>query len=262
MQWDWSPDNYETARANAEEAIAKDPSNPAGRREWAWLSLVGWVFEYVAEPKPIQEILDQANAAVQLDPTDARARMIAASAYFFAKQLKLFQNEAKQALALAPYDVENEVIIGALTANMGDWEQGVQLVTEANRRNAAAAKGWYHSTIYLNDYMNGRYASALSVILQNPDFSPNCNVVSECVKYAFLDYIAICGQLGMTSEARDAWHKVLAMDPSASLETFTKWYRLWNFREEDVAKLVDGVQKSGVLDDNPSLQAKSAGTAN
>ena len=36
----------------------------------------------------------QATKAVQLDPADARARMVAASAYFFEKQLNLFEHEA------------------------------------------------------------------------------------------------------------------------------------------------------------------------
>jgi hypothetical protein len=30
-------------------------------------------------------------------------------------------------------------------------------------------------------------------------------------------------------------------------ETFEAWYHLWNMRDEDIAKLMDGVYKSGVL---------------
>ena len=40
---------------------------------------------------------------------------------------------------------------------------------------------------------------------------------------------------------------MLADVPGASAETFEAWYHLWNMRDEDIAKLMDGVYKSGVL---------------
>ena len=73
----------------------------------AWLGVIGWVFRLEDETPPLpHEILEQATEAVQLDPADPRARMVAASAYFFDKQLDLFEHEAQQAMALAPHDAE------------------------------------------------------------------------------------------------------------------------------------------------------------
>ena len=68
---------------------------------------------------PLQEIMAQATKAVQLDPADARARMVAATAYFFDKQLDLFEHEAQQAMALAPYDAEILAILGSMMAHLG-----------------------------------------------------------------------------------------------------------------------------------------------
>src|SRR5689334_3683776 len=42
------------------------------------------------------------------------------------------------------------------------------LVTKANALNPDAAAGWYHSTIYTADYLNGNYRHALEVTRQNP----------------------------------------------------------------------------------------------
>jgi hypothetical protein len=94
------------------------------------------------------------------------------------------------------------------------------------------------------------------MIRQSPDFQ-------SAVKYAYMDYIAICGQLGVLEKpelrcsddteaaapsAHTAWQKVQKDTPGgASAQTFEDWYRLWNFRDEDIAKLMDGVYKSGVL---------------
>ena len=87
--------------------------NARARRELAWLAVLGWVFRFDETPVPPQEITAQAAKAVQLDPADARARMVAASAYFFTKQLDLFEHEAEQAIALAPYDAEILATLGA-----------------------------------------------------------------------------------------------------------------------------------------------------
>ncbi|MGB9043277.1 MAG: hypothetical protein WCC81_12505, partial [Pseudolabrys sp.] len=65
--------------------------------------MLGWVFRLDETPVSPDEITAQATKAVELDSADARARMVAASAYFFTKQLDLFAREADQALALAPY---------------------------------------------------------------------------------------------------------------------------------------------------------------
>ncbi len=44
------------------------------------------------------------------------------------------------------------------------------------------------------------------------------------------------------------WRKLLAEVPGWTAESFEAWYHLWNMRDEDIAKLMDGVTKSGVLE--------------
>ena len=48
-------------------------------------------------------------------------------------------------------------------------------------------------------------------------------------------------------EALENWRKLLAEDRSWTAESFKNWYRLFNMRDEDIAKMMDGVYKSGVL---------------
>jgi tetratricopeptide (TPR) repeat protein len=222
-----------------QQAIALDPTNSQARRELAWLGLIGWIFRVDATPTAPQDIIAEATKAVQLDPDDARARMVAAMGYFFAKQLDLFKREADQALALAPYDAELQATLGCMSSSMGDRQRGVALVTKANALNPDAAAGWYHSTIYTADYLNGDYRHALEVTRQNPQSD---------TFYAYIEYTPIYGQLGMKQDALNIWHKLQAQVPGASADTFANWWRLWNFSDEEVAKLMDGVHKSGVLE--------------
>jgi adenylate cyclase len=116
MQWDWTADTFRTARAMLNQAIALDPTNAQARRELAWLAVIGWIFRLDETPVPPAEITTQATKAVELDPADARARMVAASAYFFTKQLDLFAHEADQALTLAPYDAEIMAAIACMVS--------------------------------------------------------------------------------------------------------------------------------------------------
>jgi adenylate cyclase len=246
IQWDWTSETFGAARQALQQAIALDPTNSQARRELAWLGLIGWIFRVDATPTAPQDIIAEATKAVQLDPADARARMVAAMGYFFAKQLDLFKREADQALELAPYDAELQATLGCMFSSMGDRQRGVALVTKANALNPDAAAGWYHSTIYTADYLNGDYRHALEVTRQNPQGD---------TFYAHIEYTPIYGQLGMKQEALDIWHKLQAQVPGASTDTFANWWRLWNFSDEEVAKLMEGVHKSGVLgaEAKPSL---------
>ena len=40
---------------------------------------------------------------------------------------------------------------------------------------------------------------------------------------------------------------MLGEDPNWTAESFIKWYKLWNIRDEDSAKFMEGIYKSGVL---------------
>jgi tetratricopeptide (TPR) repeat protein len=248
VKFGWNHDTFSTAHKLLRQAIALDPLNAQARRELAWLAVFNTVFHYVDMQMSLDEIEEQAGRAVQLDNADARAHMVLACAYFFQAKdkkdkLALFDLEADEAMNLDPDNPDILATLGALIANTGQWQRGVGLVEKAHDLNPEAALGWYDSTMYLNDYMNGDYESALRRAVQNED--------KESL-YVFIDFIAILGQLGRKDQALENWHKLLKERPGWSVESFEDWYRTWNFRDEDIAKLMDGIHKSGV----PGLEAR------
>src|SRR5262245_32315622 len=169
MRPEWSHETFGAAKDLLRQAIAIDPSNARARRELAYLAVIGWVFRFDKVPMPPQEIVAQAARAVQLDPADARVRMVAATAYFFNKQLDLFKREAEQAMALAPYDGEILATLGHLIASSGQWQRGVALAQKANALNADAAIGWYHAAMLYDYYLQGDYERALEFRRLHPD---------------------------------------------------------------------------------------------
>ena len=235
----WTRDTFRRAEDLLRQAIVLDPTNAQAPRELAWFGVMGWVFRLDETPVPQDEIVAQAAKAVQLDPADARARMVAASAYFFTKQLELFAREADQALALAPYDAEIIATLACMISSAGDHKRGVALAEKANALNADAASGWYHSTVYTAAYLNGNYQGALEVARRDEQ---------QEMFYSHLEIIPIYGQLGMKQQAIDAWHKLREQIPDARAATFEDWWRLWNISDAEVSRLMDGVYKSSVLE--------------
>jgi TolB-like protein len=238
MQWDWSRANFRSARETLLRAVALDPANAHASRELAYLALIGWVFVLDDPPVPPQEIITRSAKAVELDPDDARARMVLACAYFFNKQPDLFEHEVQQALALAPYDAEMLATFGKLYAVSGQWQRGVALAQKAYALNPDASVGWYHSAVSMNYYMSGDYERALEVLRQDTDKNS---------LYLFIELIPVYGQLGRKDDALENWHKILAEQPGWTATHFENWWRTWNMRDEDMAKLMDGIYKSGVL---------------
>ena len=85
VMWEWNHENFRAAREFLRQAIALDPESARARRELAWLAVVGLINRLDETPVPPQEITVQAIKAVQLDPSDGRAHMVAAAAYYFNK---------------------------------------------------------------------------------------------------------------------------------------------------------------------------------
>jgi tetratricopeptide (TPR) repeat protein len=154
-------------------------------------------------------------------------------------RLDLFEHEAQQAMALAPYDAEILATLGAMIADTGQWQRGVALVKKAHALNAHAAVGWYEGTMYYDYYLKGEYERALEFRRQHPD---------QQALHAYIEYIPVYGQLGRKQEALENWRKLLEEDQDWSVESFEAWYRLWNFRDREIVKLMDGIYKSGVLE--------------
>ena len=188
---------------------------------------------------PPQEITAQASKAVQLDPADARAHMVAATAYFFNKQLDLFEREAQQAMALAPYDAEILATLGYLIASSGQWQRGVALAQKANALNADAAAGGIMRRMYLNYYLNGdynaRWSSSGSTPINMRRFTPTSTTSLS---------MAARSQGGSARKLA----QVLGEDPSWTAESFVNGTIPGTCVMRTSAKLMDGIYKSGVLD--------------
>jgi adenylate cyclase len=259
IQFEWTPELFAEAGKDLCDAFKLDPKSVPVKREFAFHHLMSAVmaYDYIPcdapdAPKSVKfegVMKDTKEAALEIinrEPDDGRARMLAATAYFFIPELDLFENEAEHAIKDAPCDPQVLAVLGALIGNHGNWPRGVMLVERANELNPRAAEGWYESTMYLSYYLQDHdYERALAMIRQSPDFQKQ-------VYYAYYDYLAICGKLAgddtkcTDPSPKEAWHKILENDPSTTIKTFEDWYHSWNFKDSDIEQLLAGVRESGV----------------
>ena len=84
--------------------------------------------------------------------------------------------------------------------------------------------------LYYYYYLKGDYERALEFRRLHPD---------QQTIHAYIEYIPIYGQLGIKQKELENWHKLQAEEPGWTAESFEDWWRLWNFRDEDVAKLME-----------------------
>jgi len=232
----WSKDGYAKAKAQLEKALALDPNYARAKREYAWLTLMGWIFRFEKTPTPPETVKSNAIRSVQLDPSDPYAYVSAAYGYYFDKQFDLFERDAKRALELAPNDPAILSYLGFLMAVHGDWERGVKMATKANSLNSVTATGWYQSTLFYDYQRRGMYREALEVLKQHPIQ----NIAENQQKYT-----AVYAELGDIEKARAHWQQCIELEPEWSSNMLANLGDLWSFDKSFWDRYMQSIAKAG-----------------
>ena len=144
-------------------------------------------------------------------------------------------------MILAPNDADVLAQIGLMLAFVGQWERGVAIVEKANRLNPVAAAGWYHTTLFYDLYLKSQYAESLAAVRGHPlqDLFETIN-----------KYVVVYPQLGQVEEAQRHYQRIADIGRAWTLSDYRDIQRVWNFRESDIDKFVEGARKAGVPEDD------------
>jgi adenylate cyclase len=228
-------DEYPKAKAQLEKALALDPNYARAQREYAWLTLMGWIFRFEKTPAPPETLISNAIRSVQLDPSDPYTHRSAAYGWYFDKQFDQFEREAKMALELAPNDPQILSSLGYLIAIHGNWERGVKMAIKANNLNPVSAGGWYHSTLFFDYQRRGMYREALEILKQHPD-----QHIAEIQQM----YTAVYAELGDIEKARAHWQKYIELEPEWR-NTLANTGDLWSFEKWFGLAYMQSIEKAG-----------------
>jgi len=230
-------ESWPATKVMLERAMELDPSYARARQDYAWTILNGWLFRYGDTGMTRDQVLQNAIRSVQFDPANALAHRTAAFGYFFDHQIGSFKRESREAFERAPYNAEIFAELGFLIGVTGDWKYGVDLAKKAYKLNPGSASGWYNSTLFYDHYLNGRYQAAIEIMRQhrNPALCENQ-----------MKFIVAYGQLGQPEQARPYYERCQKDIPDFSSDWMrNNVFQVWNFREQDVRKLMDGFAKAG-----------------
>ncbi len=236
-QKSFDPREHARARACLEHAVELDPDYADA---WAVLANVyaqEYRFGYNPRPKlydPRVRSLAAARRAVEIDPRNATAQLMLATALFDRHDVVGFRAAGDRAIALNPNDPEILAHFGLRLVYMGEWERGLALVTKAIALDPEFPE-WYRDPIIYYYYQKGDYERAL-VELQKREVSRT---------WRFLFRAMILGKLGRREEARPAIEAALELKPDVR-EGLWDMARVWNVPEAHVEHMADGLRKAGL----------------
>jgi adenylate cyclase len=217
------------------KAISIDPYYPdavvgMGLVEYAKVSY-GWT-EFPL--KSLENALQHAQKAVELDRDNASAHTLLCSIYTFQNKYDLALHEAEQALELNPNNAEVYSQMGWTLLWAGNIDDAITALQMSLRLdNNSIRNAWLH--LGMAYYLRQEYKQALQVLGQGVIKRPNF------VGY-HLALAATYAQLERFQEAQSSAADVLRFDPFFEVESFGTAFK----NDDHRRALADGLRKAGL----------------
>jgi adenylate cyclase len=177
-----------------------------------------------------------AEQAIERNPNEPFARLVASWAAIFERDLDRAKSEADIALSLNPNSSGAYVILGHIQTLAGRPLDAIPALECATRLDPAFRPQHLHflGTAYL---LAGKYETAAALLRERILLVPETDFSRALLASAL-------GHLGDASEARRIWKELKEINPKYS---FSEHYARQPFqRQEDVREIADGIAKAGL----------------
>lgn len=164
------------------------------------LAIMGWTADEEAATDGAEAL---ATRALALDPLSAHAHQVLAGVALRRGLPEQVRRHVARTVELAPVNASLLYTSGVLLIQMGDWDEGVEMIRESNRLNPFHP-GYQHVFTGLDRIVAGDHAAALAEtsLLRHP----------EDVWGPFLRFLALAGQ-GYAESARHELAAALSVVP-------------------------------------------------
>lgn len=221
------------------EAVVRD--EPLYSDAWAMLSymLMNEIRGLYARPaesdRILQEALGAADEAIRTAPHSALAHSMRSTVLFAMGKFEEFEKASRRAIDLNPGSGEHQLTLGNRLYVMGRYEEGAELVRQANAREH------YHPAM--------SYGVPILELYRQRDYEGALRLASNLSideKYYFMHAImvAVCGQLGDRARAETHLQILRHLRPEYATEFYFDW-RGRKFQEDYIAHIVEGLEKAG-----------------
>jgi TolB-like protein len=237
-----TPDMHLSARNCLEQVIIREPNYAQALAFLAGITIEEALYGFNSRADmapPLDRALGYAQQAVDIDPKSGTAHWFLARTANFRHEMGIFYTEADRALELAPNDTLILASAGIHLAYSGKWERGMSLIARAIELNPHH-QTWYHFAYFYDAYRQGLDETALAAAqrLNMPGFF-----------WAYQVLAAVYAQLGMADEATSAVATLRELYPGYSIRTMHDMHRLWNFEDDVISRMAEGLRTAGLPED-------------
>ena len=223
-----------------ERAIERDPKYAPAYAGLAWVlvhnSNQGWSSD---AQRTLKAALENAERAVVLDDSLAKAHMVLGDVYCWMKQGEQAVAEGRRAIALDPSYADGHMALAYYLVTAGYAGEAVEEVQKALRFNPIHASRLYYQILCASHYMLNQYEAAVEAGEQAVSRDPN-----HYIPHALL--AAALAQSEKMDEARRHAREVLRLNPSFSLRNYAEFLPFKN--KADIKHRVAGMRKAGLPD--------------
>jgi adenylate cyclase len=234
-----SPTTFEKAINLLMKAIELDPNYS---QAYAGLGFA-YMYDYQNHWSPNSEralnlAKENVDRAIEKDPDEPLARVIASFTATFEKDFVRAEVEANRALTLNPNSAEAYGCLGNIYVFSGQPLEAIQMFELAMRLDPAYTQQYLH-LLGIANLLAGRYETAVAVLRQRVLLVPGTDFSRAIL-------VSALGYLGDLEEARSVWHELKKINPRYSFQEH--FVRLPFASQDDVRKIAAGIAKAGISD--------------
>ena len=230
-------DNHK-AKEMFERAIESDPEYAPAYAGLAWVlvhdSNQGWSSD---AQRALKAGLENAERAIVLDNSLAKAHLALADAYCWTKRQEQAVVEGRRAVALDPSYADGHMALAYYLVTAGYAEEGVEEVQKALRFNPLHANRLYYEILSVCHYMLKQYEAAIEAGEQAVSRDPE-----HYEPHMFL--ASALAQLEKVDEARRHAQEIMRLNPSFSLRHYAESLPFKN--KTDLDHRIAGLRKAGL----------------
>jgi adenylate cyclase len=177
-----------------------------------------------------------AEQAIEKDPNEPFARLVASWAAIFEKDLDRATSEVNTALRLSPNFALACSNLGSIHNYSGRPLEAIPMFERAIRLDPAFRAQNLHF-LGIAHLLAGKYETAAALLRERILLVPGTD-------FSRVFLASALGYLGEVDEARRIWRELKEINPKYS---FREHFSRQPFRQEDVERVADGLKKAGLL---------------
>jgi len=228
---------FEQAKACFLKAIELDPNYAQAHAGLSFAYMFDYQNRWSDDPDRSLPLAKRyAEQAIEKNPKEPLARVVAALAATFEGDLDRAESEIDMALSLNPNLATAYNVLGGVRTYSGRPLEAIPLIERAMRLDPAHSQHYLHflGTAYL---IAGKYETAAVLLRQRIVFVPETDFSRVALASAL-------GHLGEIDEAHRIWRELKEINPKYS---FSEHFgRLPFKRPEDVQRVAEGLAKAGL----------------